>query len=78
MPRTPRRWNALLGAVSGLSLLAAGAAAAQTPAASTIEAMRQRPPQDEVIYFLLPDRFANGDAANDHGGYAPDRLLSGF
>lgn len=78
MPRTPRRWNALLGAASGLSLLAAGAAAAQTPAASTVEAMRQRPPQDEVIYFLLPDRFANGDAANDHGGYAPDRLVSGF
>ena len=76
MPRTPRRWNALLGAVSGLSLLAAGAASAQTPA--TTEALRQRPPQDEVIYFLLPDRFANGDAGNDHGGYAADRLVSGF
>lgn len=85
MPRTPRRRKSLLAA-AGLSLLTAGAASAQTsaqtaaraPAASTIEAMRQRPPQDEVIYFLLPDRFANGDAGNDHGGYAPDRLVSGF
>ncbi len=81
MPRTPRRRKSLLAA-AGLSLLTAGAVSAQTsaqtPAASTIEAMRQRPPQDEVIYFLLPDRFANGDAGNDHGGYAPDRLVSGF
>ena len=82
MPRTPRRRKSLLAAAAGLSLLTAGAVSAQTsaqtPAASTIEAMRQRPPQDEVIYFLLPDRFANGDAGNDHGGYAPDRLVSGF
>lgn len=75
MPRTPRRWKTLFGVVSGLTLLAAGNVSAQTPAA---EALRQRPPQDEVIYFLLPDRFANGDAANDHGGYAADRLVSGF
>ena len=37
-----------------------------------------RPPQDEVIYFVLPDRFANGDAANDRGGLAGDRLKTGF
>src|SRR3989440_9490562 len=37
-----------------------------------------RPPQDEIIYFLLPDRFENGDASNDRGGVpgrpAPARL----
>ncbi|MDR7115900.1 alpha-amylase family glycosyl hydrolase [Caulobacter sp. BE254] len=37
-----------------------------------------RPPQDEVIYFVLPDRFANGDTANDRGGLAGDRLKTGF
>ena len=37
-----------------------------------------RPPQDEVIYFVLPDRFANGDPANDRGGLAGDRLKTGF
>jgi len=58
---------------------AGGSALAQTaPTPAGLEALRQRPPQDEVIYFLLPDRFANGDPANDHGGYAPQRLVSGF
>jgi glycosidase len=39
---------------------------------------RARLPQDEVIYFLLPDRFENGDAANDTGGIVGDRLAHGF
>ncbi|MFZ1744066.1 MAG: alpha-amylase family glycosyl hydrolase, partial [Pontixanthobacter sp.] len=39
---------------------------------------RARVPAEEVVYFVLPDRFANGDEANDLGGYAPDRLISGF
>ncbi len=50
---------------------------AQSVAPDVLTALRQRPPQDEVIYFLLPDRFANGDPSNDHGGYAPERLKSG-
>ena len=29
-----------------------------------------RPLQDEVFYFVLPDRFANGSPANDHGAPA--------
>ena len=29
---------------------------------------RARAPEDEVIYFLLPDRFENGDRSNDRGG----------
>ena len=39
---------------------------------------RARQVQDEVIYFVLPDRFANGDPGNDLGGYPADRLQSGF
>jgi glycosidase len=35
-------------------------------------------PQDEVIYFLLPDRFENKDPANDRGGLEGDRLKTGF
>ena len=31
---------------------------------------RKRGAGEEVIYFLLPDRFANGDAGNDRGGLA--------
>jgi pullulanase-type alpha-1,6-glucosidase len=32
----------------------------------------------EQFYFLLPDRFANGDTGNDTGGIAGGRLDSGF
>lgn len=39
---------------------------------------RARLPQDEVIYFLLPDRFENGDPSNDRGGLAGDRLKTGY
>ncbi|HEY8591417.1 MAG TPA: alpha-amylase family glycosyl hydrolase [Sphingomicrobium sp.] len=37
-----------------------------------------RLPEDEVIYFLLPDRFENGDTSNDRGGLPGDRLTTGF
>jgi glycosidase len=39
---------------------------------------RARLPQDEVIYFVLPDRFENADPSNDHGGIAGDRLKTGY
>ena len=39
---------------------------------------RARLPQDEVIYFLLPDRFDNADPGNDRGGLVGDRLTTGF
>jgi len=65
-----------LGAVAAALLTLAPAASAG--ATDALTALRQRPPQDEVIYFLLPDRFANGDPSNDLGGYPADRLKSGF
>lgn len=39
---------------------------------------RERLPADEIIYFLLPDRFENGEPANDRGGLEGDRLVTGF
>jgi glycosidase len=39
---------------------------------------RARLPQDEVIYFVMPDRFENGDPSNDRGGLGGDRLINGF
>jgi glycosidase len=39
---------------------------------------RARPPEDEVVYFMLPDRFENGDPSNDRGGLTGDRLKSGY
>jgi len=60
-------------------LLACQPAAAQDGAGSAAaEDFRARPPEDEIIYFLLPDRFENGDPANDRGGIKGDRLKTGF
>ncbi len=53
-------------------------AAASTPTAEGLAALRSRLPEDEVIYFVLPDRFANGDTKNDTGGIKGDRLKHGF
>jgi glycosidase len=46
--------------------------------AATPNDYRLRPPQDEVIYFVLPDRFENGDTSNDRGGLKGDRLSTGY
>jgi len=69
-------WRRTLLAVTASSVLAMGAlgAAAAAPQAS----YRLRKPQDEVIYFVLPDRFENGDATNDHGGLRGGPLVDGF
>ncbi|MCJ2177693.1 alpha-amylase family glycosyl hydrolase [Novosphingobium sp. 2580] len=40
--------------------------------------MRARTPDQEVIYFVLPDRFENGDTANDKGGLKGGKLQTGF
>ena len=53
-------------------------AAAAGPDVGGAAAFRDRLPQDEVIYFLLPDRFENGDPSNDRGGLSGGRLATGF
>ena len=62
-------------------LLALSPASAQTPAASSSPPptdYRARLPQDEVIYFVLPDRFENADPGNDRGDLTGDRRVTGF
>jgi glycosidase len=39
---------------------------------------RARPPEDEIVYFLLPDRFDNADPVNDRGGLSGDRIKTGY
>jgi neopullulanase len=48
------------------------------PTAEVLTALRNRLPEDEVIYFVLPDRFANGDIKNDTGAIKGGRLQHGF
>ena len=59
-----------------MKLALAFALLAVSPAAA--QDYRARLPQDEVIYFVLPDRFANGDPSNDRGGLKGDRSTTGF
>ena len=70
---TLARTAALCAALTALAAMlpAPVAAARQDP-------VRDRPAEDEVIYFLLPDRFANGDPTNDRGGLEGDRLVTGY
>lgn len=68
----------LLLATLRLSLAPAALAAVAGPDVGGATAFRDRPPQDEVIYFLLPDRFENGDPSNDRGGLSGGRLATGF
>jgi len=46
--------------------------------AQPVQDYRDRLPADEIIYFLLPDRFENGDTANDRGGLSGGRLRTGY
>jgi len=38
----------------------------------------RQPGSDERFYFVMTDRFANGDPTNDEGGLDGDRLATGF
>jgi glycosidase len=66
----------MMRALLALALVAMPVAAA--PAASAVASFRDRLPEDETVYFLLPDRFDNGVQGNDRGGIRGDRLQTGF
>ena len=49
-----------------------------TCTANAQDAFRDRTETEEIIYFVLPDRFENGNPANDRGGLRGERLKHGF
>ena len=57
--------------------LAGGPVAAEAPVPQP-PPIAERQLQDEIIYFVLPDRFENGDTANDDGGLRGGPLQTGF
>jgi len=61
-------------------LVASGVALARSrpPNAVPEGDFRSRKPADEIIYFLLPDRFDNGDPSNDRGGLSGGALQTGY
>ncbi|EMF55568.1 pullulanase-type alpha-1,6-glucosidase [Streptomyces bottropensis] len=60
--------------------LAAGAAPAPKPPsdAKLAKTAARHELTREQFYFVLPDRFANGDRANDKGGLTGSRLATGY
>ena len=64
--------------VLGLAIVSVRPVTAQPVPSANLAKLRARLPQDEVIYFLMPDRFENGDPSNDRGGLQGDRLRTGF
>jgi len=81
-PLLARSWldRARLIAIATLVALSAttAAAAANPTGTGAAVSFRERLPQDEVIYFLLTDRYENGDPSNDRGGSSGGRLVTGF
>jgi glycosidase len=71
-----QQWCQLLSAAA-IALLG-GAIATAADRVGAARDYRARAPQDEIIYFLLPDRFENGDPSNDRGGLSGDRLQTGY
>ncbi len=79
MGRKMKRAALALAALCGAAFVAPGLAQTAAPVGASAEAeFRARDPSDELVYFVLPDRFANGDSRNDRGGLRGDRLRTGF
>ena len=88
MPRSVSpRLVAALGAALTFGLLGAGAAPAVAPtppppAGAELAALAQPPVRSSIasqrIYFVMTDRYANGDPANDRGGRSGARGVTGY
>lgn len=83
--RHPRlkRAAAITAAALAAALVQPLAAHAATPPAPPSDAVLAAQPARhddtrEQFYFVMPDRFANGDKANDKGGLTGSRLSTGY
>jgi len=69
----------LRSACAALLLAVLGASPLRAADAPLVSVPRYSAPgAGQVFYFVLTDRFANGDPSNDDGGLGPDPSVSGF
>ncbi|MFF4096345.1 pullulanase-type alpha-1,6-glucosidase [Streptomyces sp. NPDC001834] len=73
---------ALCAALLPVVPAASASAAPRPPAPPTDARLASEPARHDLtreqFYFVLPDRFANGDPSNDRGGLTGSRLKTGF
>ncbi|OYU73469.1 MAG: hypothetical protein CFE32_20840, partial [Alphaproteobacteria bacterium PA3] len=79
----PRIFAGIAAMLCAGTALAGGPVAAEkaavAPAPAPIAApLSERRLEDEIIYIVLPDRFANGDTRNDRGGLKGGAFDHGF
>ncbi|MFY1637778.1 pullulanase-type alpha-1,6-glucosidase [Solwaraspora sp. WMMB335] len=76
-PSRPRTWHLFLFALAAVlaTTLIGVPAAVSRPSSHPAGHNAHR---NEQFYFLLPDRFANGDPTNDRGGLPGGRLETGY
>ncbi len=81
-----RRSASAVAAVAAIALGAGGSSAAPTavapPSGAALAALAQPPVAPPIatdrIYFVMTDRYANGDPANDRGGLSGGRDVTGY
>ncbi|MGW1814638.1 pullulanase-type alpha-1,6-glucosidase [Streptomyces sp. NPDC002125] len=85
MSRTTLRRGAVAALCAALLPVvpaATASAAPRPPAPPSDAALAKEPARHDLtreqFYFVLPDRFANGDTSNDRGGLTGSRLETGF
>lgn len=80
-----RRSGSTLAALAAIALVLAAGAGSQAPAppsGAELAALSQPPVRTSIasqrVYFVMPDRYRNGDPANDRGGLSGPRAVTGY
>ena len=80
-----RRFASAVAVAVALAAASAGAAVQATPrppSGAALSALAQPPTRPPLacqrIYFVMPDRYANGNPANDRGGLSGSRDVTGY
>jgi glycosidase len=82
MKRPALRFASAIALAIALVTAAGAASASGPPTGAVLTALSQPPTQSSLasqrIYFVMPDRYANGDTANDTGGLSGPTGITGF
>ena len=72
----------VVASFAGWSASATGSSAVAPPSDKELAALAQPPRVESIasqrIYFVMPDRYANGDPTNDQGGVGGSRVRTGY